>query len=263
MGPIRSTGSASPTPADVRIPSALLRHATVLLALLVVGVTAFHAGRVLHVERGITGGEICLPLDDSFIYLQYARALAEGHPFVYTPGNAPTTGATSLAYPLLLAPPHLLRLPASWCIAWTLALGLAGYVLSALLMVKVGRRLGGPATGALALVLFLTSPFLLWGYMSGMEIPLYGTVLLASLLAYLRERGAARFPTLRWWLFALAASRPEGAILAGLFGVLMVADRLRARRAAASGEAGAAGSASTASAKPVRIGADALRSEEH
>ena len=213
------------------------RVARALLALLIVGVTTFHAGRLLKAEREATGGEICLPLDDSFIYLQYARAMAEGHPFVYTPGNAPTTGATSLGYPLLLVPPHLVGASPTFCIAWTLALGLAGYLLSALLMARLGSRLGGFAGGALALTLFLLSPYLLWGYMSGMEIPLYGTVLLASLLAYLKECHAARFPTLRWWLFALAASRPEGAVLAGVFGVLMLADRLRAARGTpASGE---------------------------
>lgn len=208
------------------------RAGRALLAILLVGVTAFHAGRVLRAERSITGGEICLPLDDSFIYLQYARAIAEGRPFVYTQGNAPTTGATSLAYPLLLVPPHLVGLSPSLCIAWTLALGLAGYVLSALLLARLGARLGGVAGGALAVALFVMSPFLLWGYLSGMEIALYATVLLASFLAYVKERDAARFPALRWWLFALAASRPEGAVLAGVFGLLMLADRLRAARTA-------------------------------
>lgn len=208
------------------------RAARAILALLLVGVAAFHAGRLLRAERTITGGEICLPLDDSFIYLQYARAIAEGHPFVYTAGNAPTTGATSLLWPILLAPPHLLRLGPSLCIAWALALGLIGYVLSALLLARLGARLGGVPGGTLAVLLFVMSPFLLWGYMSGMEIPLYATVLLASLLAYLREREAARFRSLRWWLFALALSRPEGAVLAGVFGLLMLGDRWRASRAA-------------------------------
>jgi len=72
--------------------------------------------------------------------------------------------------------------------------------------------------------------------MSGMEIALYGTVLLLSFRAYLRERDAARFPTLRWWLFALAVARPEGALLAGVFGILMLVDRWNAaKRAAPSG----------------------------
>jgi hypothetical protein len=158
----------------------LHRRGTVLLTLAILAVTAFHAGRMLKTELVVTGGGLSLPLDDSFIYLQYARAIAQGHPFVYTPGNAPTTGATSLGYPLLLLPPHLLGLPPSIAIAWALALGVVGFAASALLMVRLGRRLGGWIGGGLALALFLASAQLLWGYMSGMEVPLYATVLLAS-----------------------------------------------------------------------------------
>lgn len=216
------------------------RLGRILLALLIVGIAAFHAGRVFRTERMITGGGICLPLDDSFIYLQYARAITEGHPFVYTPGNTPTTGATSLLWPLLLAPPHLLHLPPSLCVAWALALGLVAYVLSGLLLARLGARLAGIAGGALALALFVMSPFLLWGYLSGMEIPLYATVLLATLDRYLREREAARFRKTRWWLFALSLARPEGAVLSGIFGLLMLWDRRRA--ATAAREAGTAAS---------------------
>lgn len=208
----------------------LARHARLLLVLLVLGVTAFQVARVIRTELEITGGGISLPLDDSFIYLQYSRAIAEGHPFVYTEGNEPTTGATSLGWPLLLLPPHLLRLSPELCVAWALALGIVGFLASALLMARIGSRLGGLVGGALALVLFLVSPHLLWGYLSGMEIPLYGTVLLASVSVYLDERRTARFRRLPWWLVALALSRPEGAILCFVFGALMAWDAWRARR---------------------------------
>ena len=198
------------------------------LILAVIAFALVQLARILGEERVLTGGELSLPLDDSFIYLQYSRAIAQGHPFVYTPGNAPTTGATSLWYPLLLLPPHLLRLSPALCIAWSIALGLAAYVLSALLLALLGRRLGGPVGGGMALILFLASPYLLWGYMSGMEIGLYATVLLGTLTVYLRERPGGRFPTLRWWLFGLAGCRPEGAILCLVFGALMAWDRWRA-----------------------------------
>ncbi len=178
---------------------------------------------------------MALPLDDSFIYMQYSRAIAEGHPFVYTPGNDPTTGSTSLWYPLLLLPPHLLRLAPEICIAWVLALGAAFYAASTLLVGRLGNRLGGPAGGIISAGLFLASPHLLWGYFSGMEIALYGTVLLATVDAYLRERAEARFPTLRWWLFVLAGARPEGAILCLVFGLLMAWALLRASQKVGTG----------------------------
>ena len=216
-----------------RARSLFARRGELFVTLLVLAIVAFQTGRMLRTEWSITGGGLSLPLDDSFIYLQYAKAIAEGHPFVYTPGNAPTTGATSLGYPLLLLPPHLLRLPPALCIGWALALGVAGFAASALLMLRLGRRLGGIVGAALAGALFLASAQLLWGYMSGMEIAFYATVLLASVSVYLDERREARFPKLRWWLFALALARPEGAVLCFVFGLLILADRHRAARAGA------------------------------
>jgi hypothetical protein len=43
-------------------------------------------------------------LDDAYIHFQYARAIAEGHPFRFQAGAPPTSGATSLLWPALLAP---------------------------------------------------------------------------------------------------------------------------------------------------------------
>ncbi len=199
-----------------------------LIGIVSVAYVSYQIGRLLRAERAITGGELSLPLDDSFIYLQYARAIAQGHPFVYTPGNTPTTGATSLLWPFLLLPPHLTPLGPTFAIAWSLALGALALLVSALLMARLGRALGGTLGMLLSVALFLGSPHLLWGYMSGMEIGLYASVLLASLWLYLRERGEARFPRLRWLLFVLSASRPEGAVLSGVLGLAMARDRWRA-----------------------------------
>ncbi len=216
-----------------RIAAFARRRATLLIGLLSVAWFSYQIGRLLRVERLITGGELSLPLDDSFIYLQYARAIAEGHPFVYTAGNAPTTGATSLLWPFLLLPPHLFHLGPLAAIAWSLALGAAALIVSAFLMARLGRALGGTPGMLIAAALFLASPHLLWGYMSGMEIGLYASVLLASLVIYLREREEATFPKLRWILFVLAASRPEGAVLSGVLGIAMAIDRWRATRSGA------------------------------
>ncbi|HMB70625.1 MAG TPA: hypothetical protein VKU85_15015, partial [bacterium] len=55
-----------------------------------------------------TGGRLSLPLDDSFIYFQYADQAARGQPLVYQPGDAPTTGATSLPWMAVLSAVALL-----------------------------------------------------------------------------------------------------------------------------------------------------------
>ena len=208
------------------------RAVAIAIALLLLAVTAYQAGRALRTERMIIeaagGGGMSLPLDDSFIYLQYARAIAQGHPFVYTPGNAPTTGSTSLWYPLLLVPPHWFGASPEFAIAWVFGLGVLSYFLMALLAGKLGTALGGWPGGVVATGLVLASPHLLWGALSGMEIGLYAVLLLATAIAYVREREEAHFPTFRWWVFLLAGARPEGAVLCALFAALALRDAWRA-----------------------------------
>ena len=49
------------------------------------------------------GGQVAPPQHDSLMYQQYARSMAQGHPFRYNPGDPPSTGSTSYLYPPLLA----------------------------------------------------------------------------------------------------------------------------------------------------------------
>src|SRR5687767_12530087 len=53
-------------------------------------------------------GRPAVPLDDAFIHMQYARRLAEGGFFSFVAGDGYSTGATSLLWPVLLAPFHAL-----------------------------------------------------------------------------------------------------------------------------------------------------------
>ena len=79
-----------------------------------------------------TGGEPAVPLDDTFIHFQFARSWVDGHPLAYVPGAEPTPGATSLLWPLLLAPIVALGghdvslIWGAWLLGW-LALGLLGH----------------------------------------------------------------------------------------------------------------------------------------
>src|SRR3954462_9532668 len=45
-----------------------------------------------------------LPLDDSYIYLTYAKQFGRGQPFTYFPGGGYSAGSTSVVWPMLLAP---------------------------------------------------------------------------------------------------------------------------------------------------------------
>src|SRR4029450_10981916 len=73
-------------------------------ALLLVGLltAALFVGLMLWT----TGGLFVAQVSDLYVIAQYARAMAEGHPFRYNPGEAPTTGATSLLHTVGLAVAH-------------------------------------------------------------------------------------------------------------------------------------------------------------
>lgn len=51
-------------------------------------------------------GHVVAQLSDFYVVAQYARAFAEGHPFRYNPGEAPTTGSTSLLHTAVLGLAH-------------------------------------------------------------------------------------------------------------------------------------------------------------
>ena len=69
---------------------------------------------------------VACPQPDTLLCCQSAKQIALGQPFVFSPGEAPSTGSTSHLYPFLLAVPYLLGMHGA-----TLLLG--GFILNALL----------------------------------------------------------------------------------------------------------------------------------
>jgi len=180
-----------------------------------------------------TGGRASLPLDDSFIYFQYAKQTAAGHFLSYFPGDPATTGTTSLPWMLLLSIGALLGMQGTAMIFFAMALGgaffaatvhAAGEAQRALAPRKPGSERPGdlPVVGLpLAGALVLLSGPLLWGAWSGMEIPLFTAAITAAFLAFVRDRAApAQGSAVA--LAALALVRPEGALLAGVAVVLWI-----------------------------------------
>lgn len=155
-------------------------------------------------------GHPTLALDDGYIFLHYAEGFAEGHPFVYEPGDLPTMGMTSKLYPLLLVPGALAGLRGD-------ALALYVFVLQALLvfasfvlldrLLRVGRLPGRVAVlGTLALA---TTGVFSWAAFAGMETALVTALLLAAAGACLSERTSRAPWRSALLLGALAVSRPE------------------------------------------------------
>ncbi len=71
-----------------------------------------------------------MPLDDAYIHFQYARQLADGEPYVYNPGEAPTSGATSFIYPYVLAVGYLLGFKGLNLGLWAMGVGTSTLLLS-------------------------------------------------------------------------------------------------------------------------------------
>ncbi|MCP5105648.1 MAG: hypothetical protein GY950_19835 [bacterium] len=135
-----------------------------------------------------TGGQIVLPLDDSYIYAQYAKAIADGHPFRYTPGAEPSTGTTGLLYAFLLAPFYLTGLRGDLFPVFIFLLNGVFFVISALLVYELAGAEKNRDTARFSAWLFILAGPMAWGFLTGMEIGLFVTTWLALALALQRGK---------------------------------------------------------------------------
>jgi hypothetical protein len=158
-----------------------------------------------------TGGVLGAPLDDAWIHIRFARALAQGEGFSYLPG-VPTPGSTAPLWTLLLAGVAVVSadslLPAALLLSalfllltvwltWRLTYALTGRMWPALLAAA-----GVALTGRL-----------LWAALSGMEVTLFTALTVAALWRF-HARGLDPLAVL---LLGLAAqARPEAHVLFGL-----------------------------------------------
>ena len=191
--------------------NAIRREWAILWGVALLWLLVFVASMLYH-----TGGRLALPLDDSFIYFQYARQAAQGHFLEYNTGAEPTAGATSLLYTLLLVPGFWLGLDGMGIVLYALALGAGWLGLSAWLLLLLGRKLSGSFSGWVAALLLLLCGPLLWGYYSGMAIGLFSFSILLTLHLYLI--GDRRAPLAA---VLLVLARPEGIALVLLLLVLV------------------------------------------
>ena len=125
-------------------------------------------------------GHPALPLDDAFIHFQFARRLAEGAFFEYVPGEGYSSGATSLLWPLLLAPFHFVGLHGlslAWA-AW--ALGTLAHAGVAVEAARLCRPLAGRAAAAGAGAMCLAFGAFAWFAWSGMETMAFAWILLRT-----------------------------------------------------------------------------------
>jgi hypothetical protein len=110
-----------------------------------------------------------VPLDDSYIHFVYAKRFAELAPFVFSPGDGPTSGATSFLWPILLAPFYLVGFRDSSIIYAAWLLGTLLHAATALETKRLASKIVGPIAATGASVMCLLFGAFAWFAWSGME----------------------------------------------------------------------------------------------
>lgn len=188
------------------------RGTFLLLATLCLAVSSLYLLSMLVV----TDGHFVPQVSDLYLIAQYAKGFADGHPFQYNPGEAPTTGATSLLHTLFLAVAHFVGFRGEGLIAFAILSGGCFAFLASLQAYRAGRVLSGPGRVALlgAVLMVLNGP-LAWSFHYGADIAL--TLFLATWLfaAWLEGDKADGNASTRFVLPAclLALTRPEASVL--------------------------------------------------
>jgi hypothetical protein len=235
---------------------------------------ALHVGFCRGLLRA-TRGQWIAPIDDTYIHLQYASALAEGRGLQYQPGDGYSGGATSPLWVALLAPAAATLSPAHQ-VAASFGLGafFFGLALLALGLAAEGARrregpegdpaddaapaastrrrrsiaahlAGLPTAAAPALAFFAGQGFLSWAALSGMETMMFAALLLAALALVARwsrqlaRHGAAAPPpsSLLAVCALLPLARPDGVLVSGLVVALILWRGRLGRRALLSAAA--------------------------
>lgn len=130
-------------------------------------------------------------IDDAYITFRYARNLLAGEGFVFNPGER-VLGTTTPLYTLLLAALGLLAGgTAAPFPALALGLNALADAISAVLLVWIGRQLGGKWAAWGAGLAWAIAPFSVAFAIGGLETSLYLLLLLATFGAYLDKRYAA------------------------------------------------------------------------
>lgn len=178
-------------------------------------------------------GAPAMPLDDSYIHLQFARSFAEGHPFAYSVGAAPVAGATSLLWPLLLAVPELLGARGLDVVPWAWGFGFVALGLQAYEAMRAAQKIVSRELAWMAGVLVLAFSANTWFAGSGMEVVPLGYLLLrcARRAAEWYEGERERLWELLLLSFLSAILRPEGALGSVLISSVLFTSERGARKA--------------------------------
>lgn len=172
-------------------------------------------------------------IDDVGISYRYAKHMAEGHGLTWNVGEPPVEGYSNLLWVLILSLSHFLGADiedASRVLG--LLFGLLTLWLTYRLSAKIVNDPASPFPAVAALLVALTPAWLMW-MMSGLEIALYGFLLVSAVLA-LTMQGTRRVVVMALSLAGIVLSRPEGIALAMVYLASVWALRRKTREAGRS-----------------------------
>jgi hypothetical protein len=176
-------------------------------------ISIFLGGIFLKSMLYYTDGHLAPPLDDTFIFLQYARQICNGALFQYNTGDTPTTGATSLLYPFILAIGFLSGFGETNILIYTFGLGVLFLIIGSLMIFNIGMKLFDKTIGLFLGLIFIFNGPILWSYFCGMETGFFITMILCTGYFFLIESEKRKYKYTILFASIMALTRPEGLIL--------------------------------------------------
>jgi hypothetical protein len=181
---------------------------------------------------------------DTYIYMQYAKSIALGHPYQFNIGTPPTTGCTSHLYPFILSIFYRAGAQGQALVECAFWLNVLFFVLSVVLLWFILQKLEPKGR------LYITALFVLSGY-NMMTFVISSDMGLFTMLTFTLWNSFLyrRYRTATGVLFILPFARPEGIFISFVFIILSLwkhvkdkgTDKKAAAMIAAGGIAGSGG----------------------
>lgn len=155
-----------------------------------------------------------LPIEDAYIYLNYAKQFGRAEPFTYFSGGGYSAGSTSIIWPMLLAPFWALGARGEALVWVSFFVSACLYAATCVLAGALVRRIYGSVAAIVAAGLTLGIAPFAFTALSGMEVALASSLLLAATyqLLSVTSTGSPN-KKLMLTLTCLSLSRPEATVI--------------------------------------------------
>ena len=158
---------------------------------------------------------------DTFLYTQYAKVMADGHPYQFNEADPPTTGTTSHLYPIILSLFYLIGFKGMSLLGVLFWLNTAFLIGSAICFWFIAKKIC-PKWPWIPALLFLFSGQTFVGVLGLSEAGLFLFLSMLTWCAALYKRHVLQAVA----LFLLALTRIEGMIIVVVYGVVLLVSRL-------------------------------------